>query len=519
MQLKRIQIVNYGPIDRLDIQVPFDGETPKPIVLVGANGSGKSILLSHLVNGLLSAQAVAYPDSPEVDIGKVFKVRSNGYIKNGAEGYFARVDFEEELHIGEIRTRYLKQDYHTAPEDFSDGDVQDAWESLDQTRNDRQFSNIPRNNESKVRELFSNNCIQYSPHNRFEEPAWLNEAHLNFQAELEASVRRQGSTTRKVVNYSPLRENQNWVFGLLYDRAVFETQTINVPMSAKDTGQPVLLPVQTGPSGNATAMYDIALRVVRNIMKEDEGVRFGIGRRHDRVVTLEGSSGNVVPNIFQLSSGETSLLNLFLSILRDYDLSNAPLTTATEIRGTVVVDEIDLHLHAVHQHEILPGLMRMFPKVQFIVTTHSPLFVLGLAQTYGEDGFALYRMPQGDQISPEEFTEFGDAYQAFGSTSRFSDDIRVAVRDAQSPILYMEGKTDIQYLRKAAELLDEESKLGGITIDEGGGSGSLTNIWRALLNLSDGLVPRKVMVLFDCEYQGPPDTKGNRFKRKNPAAE
>ena len=144
------------------------------------------------------------------------------------------------------------------------------------------------------------------------------------------------------------------------------------------------------------------------------------------------------------------------------------------------------------------------------------MFVLGLAQTYGEDGFALYRMPQGNQISPEEFTEFGDAYQAFRATSRFSDDIRVAVRDAQSPILYMEGKTDIQYLRKAAELLHEESKLGEIAIDEGGGSGGLTNIWRALLNLSDGLVPRKVMVLFDCEYQGPPDTRDNRFKRKNP---
>ena len=36
----------------------------------------------------------------------------------------------------------------------------------------------------------------------------------------------------------------------------------------------------------------------------------------------------------------------------------------------MAVDEIaTLHLHAVHQHEILPGLIKMFPNVQFIVTT------------------------------------------------------------------------------------------------------------------------------------------------------
>ena len=56
MYTTRIQIANYGPIERLDITFPFDGERPKPLVLVGPNGSGKSIVLSHIVNGLLAAQ-------------------------------------------------------------------------------------------------------------------------------------------------------------------------------------------------------------------------------------------------------------------------------------------------------------------------------------------------------------------------------------------------------------------------------------------------------------------------------
>ena len=74
----------------------------------------------------------------------------------------------------------------------------------------------------------------------------------------------------------------------------------------------------------------------------------------------------------------------------------------------------------------------MFPRVQFVVTTHSPLFVLGMKQLFGEDGFALYRLPQGQQISPEEFNEFENAYQAFAATSRFSDDMRAAIENAQN---------------------------------------------------------------------------------------
>ena len=49
----------------------------------------------------------------------------------------------------------------------------------------------------------------------------------------------------------------------------------------------------------------------------------------------------------------------------------------------------------------------MFPKVQFIVTTHAPLFLLGMQRLFGEDGFAIYRMPKGQRISAEEFSELG----------------------------------------------------------------------------------------------------------------
>ncbi|MCU0444483.1 MAG: AAA family ATPase [Microscillaceae bacterium] len=46
-----------------------------------------------------------------------------------------------------------------------------------------------------------------------------------------------------------------------------------------------------------------------------------------------------------------------------------------EIFGIVMIDEIDLHLHPTWQRTILPSLQKVFPNIQFIVTTHSPFVV------------------------------------------------------------------------------------------------------------------------------------------------
>lgn len=44
-------------------------------------------------------------------------------------------------------------------------------------------------------------------------------------------------------------------------------------------------------------------------------------------------------------------------------------------QGIVMIDEVDLFLHPAWQQRILPDLRRIFPNIQFIVTTHSPQVV------------------------------------------------------------------------------------------------------------------------------------------------
>lgn len=46
-----------------------------------------------------------------------------------------------------------------------------------------------------------------------------------------------------------------------------------------------------------------------------------------------------------------------------------------ETEGVVLIDELDLHLHPAWQRRVVGDLQRTFPKIQFIVTTHSPQIV------------------------------------------------------------------------------------------------------------------------------------------------
>ena len=527
MYAKRIQIINYGPIDHLDINFPFDGENPQPVLLVGENGSGKSIFLSHIVNGLLAAQGVVYQENSEVEQGKVYKLRSPSYIKTGTEYYFGRVDFEENLYQKELQLQRLKKDCKK-PVEFAGkdadkfNDASKLWQSMPANKASIPDSSFHHEKEkSSIEDFFKSRCVLYFPPNRFEEPAWLNEENLRAKAEYMGLKNLQGYTNRKIINDSPLQDNQNWLFEVLYDRCAFEVQTTQLPWNTKDQNQKHLsinLPVFTGHTGTATTIYESALNIVRSIFRANGNLRLGIGKRQNRRVSLMQGDKELVPNIFQLSSGETSLLNLFLSILRDFDLSGSRFSKAGDVKGIVVVDEIDLHLHVIHQYEILPQLMKMFPGVQFIVATHSPLFVLGMKKTFGEDGFALYRLPHGQLISPEEFSEFGNAYQSFTETERFKDDIKVEIENAQKPVVFMDGKTDVKYLQKAAELLNQEAVLEKLQLMDGKGYGNLNKIWKIFDSRLSGMIPQKVILLHDCDKPGC-QTKGKVFRRNIPRQE
>jgi len=106
--------------------------------------------------------------------------------------------------------------------------------------------------------------------------------------------------------------------------------------------------------------------------------------------------------------------------------------------------------------------MSLFPKVQFILSTHSPFLLAGLKKVYGED-IDILSLPDGELIHDlNAFSEITSAYEVFNSET---NDILQQMQALKLEndrikklnnkiIVYTEGKTDIKYLKLAFDHLD-----------------------------------------------------------------
>lgn len=88
---------------------------------------------------------------------------------------------------------------------------------------------------------------------------------------------------------------------------------------------------------------------------------------------LELEGGELIP-FSQLSSGYRNLVAMVADIawramqLNPHLGARAP----QETEGIVLIDELELHLHPAWQRRVVDNLQVAFPRLQFVVTTHSP---------------------------------------------------------------------------------------------------------------------------------------------------
>lgn len=84
-----------------------------------------------------------------------------------------------------------------------------------------------------------------------------------------------------------------------------------------------------------------------------------------------------------LSDGYRRLISIVIDLAFRCMLLNKGfygLDACAKTQGTVLIDEIDLHLHPTLQLIVMQGLKRAFPSVQFIVTSHAPMVMTGIKQ-------------------------------------------------------------------------------------------------------------------------------------------
>lgn len=95
-----------------------------------------------------------------------------------------------------------------------------------------------------------------------------------------------------------------------------------------------------------------------------------------RIMAIHADTGDAVP-WESLSAGNRRVIGMVADLAHRCCLLNpwAGEATLEQTAGIVLIDEVEVHLHPAWQQRILPLLQSIFPRIQFIVTTHSPQVV------------------------------------------------------------------------------------------------------------------------------------------------
>lgn len=208
-----------------------------------------------------------------------------------------------------------------------------------------------------------------------------------------------------------------------------------------------------------------------------------------------------------------------MNIIRDYDLSEATFTRLSEIKGVVVIDEIDAHLHNKLQKDILPSLLQLFPKIQFILTTHSPIFLLGMEHTFTTDGYDILELPTGARISIEDFSEFDDLFSAISESQKHAELVKNKINESHLPVVFVEGDYDVKYLSKTIELFYDTELSSRFTLCDGDGFGNLDKIWRSLDTKATQALTSDMLLLYDCDTNKTDKDNGKSSKKVIPTVE
>lgn len=115
-----------------------------------------------------------------------------------------------------------------------------------------------------------------------------------------------------------------------------------------------------------------------------------------------------------LSDGYRRLVNIVMDIAFRCALLNKSRfgdQCYKQTHGTVIIDEIDEHLHPALQVRVLKALQDTFPKIQFIVSTHAPLVMSSVEPRKDENGNdinVVYRLEYADGVySHKELKPYG----------------------------------------------------------------------------------------------------------------
>jgi energy-coupling factor transporter ATP-binding protein EcfA2 len=348
VRIKRLQLVHVRAFEHMELDF-----TPGLNLLVGINGAGKStilealaICLSRILPGISASQ------SPP----RAFGIEDI----QGAAPY---LDAELVIDVGGKEFRYLR---HQQREPFVSG-TPGAVAPRDRLRLERRRDRPGRLRE-RLRELQATPAAPdldtYTPE--------LGTLRATVRSAKDRPLGIYFSTTRSVIP-GKVASSKRAVGG---EAAAFADALASREMQLGELAAWMGAQELLRAEDPRAAKHLVALRrAASGFLPQCQNLRAEADPRPRLLVDKNG----LALDARQLSDGERSLLALALDLARR--LSQANPNAADPVkqgRAVVLIDELDLHLHPRWQRTVVERLTEVFPRCQFIATTHSPQIIAGV---------------------------------------------------------------------------------------------------------------------------------------------
>lgn len=127
--------------------------------------------------------------------------------------------------------------------------------------------------------------------------------------------------------------------------------------------------------GQSSAYRNVCQTIAKCFVDDKVKIQYNI-RRKQLEVTSQGKS----VAFSHLSDGQRSVVSMVGDMAVRAVTLNPHLDerACEDVKGVVLIDEVDLHLHPKWQRKFVEVLSNSFPNVQFIATTHSPFIIQGM---------------------------------------------------------------------------------------------------------------------------------------------